>query len=189
MFPSMTDVIVLNGGSSSGKSSIVTCLQRILPDQWLALGVDTFLTALPVRMGGDAAGIVFHGDGTVTTGGEFVALEDAWMVGVAAMARAGAPVIIDDVFLSGPGTQGRWRAALDGLDVLWVGVRCDPAVAEAREAARGDRTVGMARLQADAVHRGVAYDVEVDTSTRSADEAAATIAAAVSLRHDKTGRT
>jgi len=188
----MTDVIVLNGGSSSGKSSIVTRLQRILPDQWLALGVDTFLTGLPARMGGDAEGIVFDDDGRITTGGDFTALENAWMAGVAAMVRAGAPVIVDDVFLGGAGSQGRWRGALDGLDVLWVGVRCDPEVAEAREAARRDRIGGMARQQAGLVHQGVAYDVEVDTGERSADEVAATIAAAVTRparRYDKTGRT
>ena len=33
-----TQVIVLNGGSSSGKSGIARCLQAILPDPWLAFG-------------------------------------------------------------------------------------------------------------------------------------------------------
>jgi chloramphenicol 3-O-phosphotransferase len=33
-------VIVLNGASSSGKSGIRRCLQAILPDPWLAFGVD-----------------------------------------------------------------------------------------------------------------------------------------------------
>ncbi len=31
-----TQVIVLNGGSSSGKSGIARCLQAVLPDPWLA---------------------------------------------------------------------------------------------------------------------------------------------------------
>src|SRR5262249_42934334 len=152
-----------------------------------AIGVDTFITTLPARLDGEGGGIVFADDGSITTGGDFVALENAWMAGVAAMVRAGAPVIIDDVFLSGPGTQERWRAALDGLEVLWVGIRCDPDIAEAREAARGDRTGGMARQQADLVHRGVSYDVEVDTTDRSIDEAAAIVAARVTGRHVKTG--
>lgn len=33
-----TQVIVLNGGSNSGKSGIARCLQAILPDLWLAVG-------------------------------------------------------------------------------------------------------------------------------------------------------
>lgn len=104
----------------------------------------------------------------VSVGPAFAALDAAWTTGVAAMARAGARIVVDEVFLGGAASQGRWRAALDGLDVLWVGVRCDAAVASAREAARGDRAAGMAAAQAEAVHVGVTYDVEVDTSRTDA---------------------
>lgn len=86
------------------------------------------------------------------------------MAGVAATVQAGAPVIVDDVFLSGPASQQRWRDALHGLDVLWVAVHCDPAAAAAREAARPDRIPGMAADQAERVHHGVHYDLRVDTT-------------------------
>ncbi|MGW2251270.1 chloramphenicol phosphotransferase CPT [Kitasatospora sp. NPDC001660] len=166
------NVIVLNGGSSSGKSSIAHRLQELLPEPWLHLGTDTLVDALPPRLreGGDGIGGLADGDGdgTVSVGPVFAALDAAWTVGVAAMARAGARIVVDEVFLGGAASQSRWRAALDGLDVLWVGVRCDPAVAGAREAARGDRATGMAAAQAQAVHVGVAYDVEVDTSRTDA---------------------
>jgi chloramphenicol 3-O phosphotransferase len=101
------------------------------------------------------------------------------MEGVAATARAGARVVVDDVFLGGAGTQAEWRAVLDGLDVLWVGVRCDAAVAAGRELARGDRAVGMAASQAELVHRGVVYDVEVDTTHTESVDCARAIAAHV----------
>jgi chloramphenicol 3-O phosphotransferase len=166
-----TRVIVLNGGSSSGKSGIVRCLQSVLPEPWLALGVDTFVDALP-----PAAGIDVSADGEVSVGPEFRRLQAAWTAGVAAMVRAGAHVIIDDVFLGGAHSQGEWRAALAGLEVLWVGVRCDSAVAAGREIARGDRGRGMAASQADLVHRGVVYDLEVDTTHTEALECARTIA-------------
>jgi chloramphenicol 3-O phosphotransferase len=42
-----TQVIVLNGGSSSGKTGIARCLQAILPQPWLRLGVDDLVDALP----------------------------------------------------------------------------------------------------------------------------------------------
>ena len=45
-----------------------------------------------------------------------------------------------------------------------MGVDCDLGVAEAREAARPERTPGMARQQAGVVHAGVCYDLRVDTS-------------------------
>ena len=172
-------VIVLNGGSSSGKTGIVRCLQAVLPDPWLAIGVDTFVDALPASMRESAEGIEFAPDGGVSVGPLFSALDAAWLQGVAAMARAGARVIIDDVFLGGAGSQGEWRAALGGLEVLWVGVRCDSAVAVGREIARGDRVRGMAADQADAVHRGVRYDLEVDTTHTEALECARTVAARV----------
>ena len=167
-----TRVIVLNGGSSSGKSGIARCLQAVLPDPWLALGTDTLVEAMPVA----GAGITFAPDGEVIVGPEFRALEAAWIAGIAAMVRAGARVIVDEVFLGGPASQNRWRDALEASQVLWVGVRCDSAVAEGREIARGDRVAGMAASQADLVHRGVVYDLTVDTTRTEALDCARTIA-------------
>ena len=170
-----TRVIVLNGGSSSGKSGITRCLQAILPDPWLALGVDTLLQA----MGRSTAGIEIAADGGVIVGPAFRTLEAAWIEGVAAMVRAGARVIVDEVFLGAVASQQRWQRALDGLPVLWVGVRCASAVAAGREVARGDRVVGMAVSQADLVHRGVVYDLEVDTSRAESMACARAVAAQV----------
>jgi chloramphenicol 3-O phosphotransferase len=173
----MTQVIVLNGGSSAGKSGIIRCLQATLPDPWLALGTDTLVDAMPVSLQTTDGGIEFAADGKVIVGPRFRTLEAAWIEGIAAMARAGARVIVDEVFLGGASSQQRWQKALDGLCVLWVGVRCDGAVAAGREIARGDRTIGMAASQADAVHQGVTYDLEVDTTQTQSMECARVIAA------------
>jgi chloramphenicol 3-O phosphotransferase len=173
-------MIILNGGSSSGKSGIVRCLQAILADSWLAFGVDSFIDALPAKMQASDEGIVLTADGGVSVGADFMALEAAWMHGIAQMARAGARIIIDDVFLGGAASQQRWRKALAGQAVLWVGVRCDSAVAAGREIARGDRTQGMAARQANVVHEEVSYDLEVDTTHTESLACARTIAAHVS---------
>lgn len=172
-------MIVLNGGSSSGKSGIARCLQAVLPDPWLALGIDTLLGAMPASMQASDTGIEFAPDGEVIVGPEFRTLQAAWIEGVAAMARAGARVIVDEVFLGGADSQQQWQKALGGLRVLWVGVRCDSAVAAGREVARGDRVAGMAASQADVVHRGMAYDLEVDTTHAESMECARAIAAHV----------
>ncbi|MFF7215424.1 chloramphenicol phosphotransferase CPT [Streptomyces sp. NPDC008238] len=178
-------VIVLNGGSSSGKSGIARCLQAVLlPEPWLTFGTDTLVDGLPAGLrgsgAGSGAGIGFGADGSVSVGDAFKALDEAWTSGIAAMARAGAKVVVDEVFLGGAASQDRWRRALDGLAVLWVGVRCPPDVAAGRETARGDRVAGMAAAQAEAVHRGVVYDLEVDTSHTESMECARIVAARVS---------
>jgi chloramphenicol 3-O phosphotransferase len=175
----MTEVIVLNGGSSSGKTGIARCLQAILPRPWLRLSVDDLVEALPPSLVGAGPGIGFGQQGEVNVGDAFREAEAAWMAGVAAMVRAGARVIIDDVFLSGAVSQDRTRASLAGLDVLWVGVHCDPETAAGREITRGDRSAGMAAQQATIVHKDVIYDVEVDTRRAESLDCARLIAAHV----------
>ncbi|GAA3777544.1 chloramphenicol phosphotransferase CPT [Streptomyces chiangmaiensis] len=174
-----THMIVLNGGSSSGKSGIARCLQSLLPDPWLALGTDTLIEAMPASLHTSDTGIEFTANGQVSVGGQFRTLEAAWIEGIAAMARAGARVIVDEVFLGKAGSQQRWQKAVGDLQVLWVGVRCDAAVAAGREIARGDRVTGMAASQAELVHQGVVYDLEVDTTHAESMECARTIAAHV----------
>jgi chloramphenicol 3-O phosphotransferase len=112
-------------------------------------------------------------------GDDFREAEAAWRTGVAAMAKAGARVIMDDVFLDGAGSQKRMRAHLEGLTVLWAGVRCDAEIASGREIARGNRVIGMAASQAEQVHHGVVYDIEVDTSHTESLDCARAIAASV----------
>jgi chloramphenicol 3-O phosphotransferase len=175
-----TQVIILNGGSSSGKSGIVRCLQAVLSDPWLTFGCDSLIEAMPAKMQAADQGITFSSDGGVGVGTQFMMLQAAWMQGVAAMARAGARVIVDDVFLGGAGSQQRWQKVLGDLPVLWVGVRCESAIAAGREIARGDRIPGMAASQADVVHQGVRYDLEVDTTHLESLACAQVIAAHVS---------
>ena len=170
---------MLNGGSSSGKSGIGRCLQAVLPDPWLAVGDDMLIQAMPASMQASDAGIEFAADGSVSVGPAFRRLEAAWMDGVAAMARAAARVIVDAIFLGGAASQQRWQKALAALDVLWVAIRCDSAVAAGRELARGDRVRGMAASQAEVVHQGVVYDLEVDTAHSESLACARIIAARV----------
>lgn len=174
-----TQVIVLNGGSSSGKTGIARCLQAILPQPWLSIGVDDLVDALPPSLTDSGSGVAFGPQGEVEIGEGFREMEAAWLTGIAAMVRAGARIIIDDVFLGGATSQERVRTHMAGLTVLWVGVRCAPEIAAGREIARGDRVGGMATSQATTVHEGVHYDVEVDTGTTESIDCARAIAAHV----------
>ena len=147
-------VIVLNGASSSGKSSIALELQGLLPRPFLAFGVDTLVASLPPASSTHEPGIVFGSDGVVAVDHRFRLLEHAWYQRLGAIARDDVGVIIDEVFLGGRESQDRLRSALGGLRVVWVGVRCDLEVAVAREVARPERTQGMASSQAMIVHEG-----------------------------------
>ncbi|WP_091539697.1 hypothetical protein [Modestobacter sp. DSM 44400] len=97
-------------------------------------------------------------------GAAFRRVESAWVAGVAAMARAGVGAIIDDAFpgrrcfsAPPPVRAGRSGSALGGCVLR-------PRRAATREAGRADRVAGMAASRAEMVHRGVVYDLEVDTS-------------------------
>jgi chloramphenicol 3-O phosphotransferase len=147
--------VVLNGGSSSGKSSIALCLQELLDEPWARLGVDDLV------------------------GPGWRPVESAWYRGVAAMARAGLGVIVEEVLLDGGAGQRRVAGLLGDVAVVWVGVLCRVEVAAGREARRGDRVAGMAADQAVRVHEGVRYDVTVDTSSSSPEECARQIAAQI----------
>ncbi len=171
----MVDVIILNGGSSSGKTTLAKCLQNSLSTPWLRFSIDDLIDAMPDIMLEADAGIKFGDDGSVSPGTEFRILESAWMHGIGEMSRRGARVIIDDVFISGIEACNRWEATLEGLEVMWVGVFCDPTVASLRESEREDRVAGMAVSQATAVHFGIHYDIKVDTTKTSPEECAQTI--------------
>lgn len=168
-------VIVLNGTSSVGKTTLGRALQAQLDGVWLLFGIDTLIESLPWRLYGTADGHTIKADGTIDTGPAFADAQHRWRRAIASLVRDGADVILDEVLLRGAAEQAAWRDALRGLDVTWVAVRCDVEVAAAREAARGNRSVGMARAQATAVHEGVEYDVEVDTTSSSPDDVAAQI--------------
>jgi chloramphenicol 3-O phosphotransferase len=106
----------------------------------------------------------FKPDGSIRVAPAFRRAQASWYQGLAAMARAGTRLILDEVFLDAGNSQARLQRALDGIAVAWVGVCCDPDIAEARELSRGDRIKGLARDQADRVHEGVGYDITADTT-------------------------
>jgi chloramphenicol 3-O phosphotransferase len=177
-------VIVLNGTSSAGKSTIARALQAQLDELFLTFGIDTLIQALPIVDGVRSRGIDFLADGRIELAPEFRRAEASWYAGLAEIARAGTGVIIDEVFLGGGRSQARLEQRLHGLSVLWVGVDCDVATATARETTRGDRPIGLVAQQALVVHDGVHYDLRVDTTTTSASDCARTIAAAMTSRRD-----
>lgn len=182
-------LILLNGTSSAGKTTLAKALQDALPTPYLLVGIDTVVFALPPRYFNDAAhwGEVYQYRyvGDRLTEINIQPYGDRLVRGlhraIAGLARSGLDVIVDHVL-----SEPAWVADLDdswaGLDLLRVGVLCPVEIAEERERARGNRTLGWARAHVDVVHAHVRYDVTVDTSLAKPSECAATVAAALANR-------
>ena len=156
-------LLALNGGSSAGKTTLARKLQSSLDGYWLLFGIDLLMWALPVEMVGATGGIQII-EGEFQRGADFMSLFTGFQRAVANLVASGIDVILDEVLLDGSEDQRRWDEALGDLPVCWVGVRCDADKAAMREQERGDRPPGIARKQAASVHRGVRYDIELDTS-------------------------
>ncbi|MEM7217603.1 MAG: AAA family ATPase [Pseudomonadota bacterium] len=172
-------VILLNGSSSSGKTTLSTTLQRVLPEHWQHVALDQFRDGMPGRARGlnsppdtpGAAGlniVPVVRDGRAMTEIRFGAFGEVVLAGmrrsVRALAQASVDVIVDDLLFK-PDYLTDYRRALSGIDTWFVGVRCPLPVVEAREATRVGRFPGTAASHFDAVHaHGSVYDVEVDTS-------------------------
>lgn len=181
-------IIILNGTSSAGKSSLAKALQAQLPVPYLHVGIDTMVFALPKRyLNPPLWNEVFQytwpkpgtADGLVIEAGPLGhQLISGLHHTVAALAQTGNHVIVDHVLL-----EPRWvqecAQLLGALPALFVGVYCPLAVVEQRERERQDRTLGQARAQFDKVHAHGRYDVTVDTALASPEACAAQLLAHV----------
>ncbi|MGK5683174.1 chloramphenicol phosphotransferase CPT family protein [Actinoplanes sp. URMC 104] len=158
-------IILLNGASSSGKSSIGRALLPLLADPWFLVPVDAIgamRSTVHTRVLDEAE----IGDMLRRT-------RLGYHRAVAALASAGNHVIMDYPL------SERWRVAdllttLAGYDVTLVEVRCSPEELERRERARGDRPLGLAGSQTLVYEHGE-YDIAVDTTTAGPGECARTI--------------
>jgi chloramphenicol 3-O phosphotransferase len=183
-------VVLLHGTSSSGKTTVARAVQRLSDEPWLLLGIDAFWSAIDERWmehGQRASeGFLWSGDATIVPGSVGQRLAKGMRAALAALARAGNDVLVDDVFID-PRWLEEWRSELADIEWLLVGVVAPTLVLEERERARGNRIVGEARAQVDVIHRGVEYDLTVDTARQSPAECAASILAA--LTHGPLTRT
>ncbi|WP_374651181.1 chloramphenicol phosphotransferase CPT family protein [Dongia sp.] len=161
-------IVILNGAGSAGKSSIAKALQEITATPFLHFSMDRFCEMLPSAYWNHPDGFRFVG-GTeagkpsiaIETGPVGLRLMDGMRHAIAAVADCGNDLIVDDVLLGDE--QGEYRRLLAPYTVHWVGVHCSLAVMEAREAARGDRLIGLARWQFPRVRAGRNYDLEIHT--------------------------
>jgi len=182
-------IILLNGVSSSGKSMIANSLQEIMGEPYLIIGLDKFFQlyneAFPKKFNPPPfpKGI---------TPDERYALLDNCNIRkrssttfhhfLAAFSIAGNNIIADTVI----DTERVLKQCINILGefpIVFVGVHCPLEVLERREQERGNRKLGLAKMQYNRVHAYTIYDIEVDTSNSSSMECAQKIKEAILTNH------
>ena len=179
-------IILLNGVGSVGKSSIARALQAITAVPFLRVEMDAFIDMMPERYWDHPDGLTFetiqqdgHPSVVIRSGPMAERTFRGMRHAMAAMAREGNNLIIDDVMIEDELTE--YRTLLADFTLRVVGVFAPLDVLEERERARPDRMAGLARWQFDRVHRGKSYDLELDTSRQSAPACAEAIKHAFGL--------
>ena len=147
-------IILLNGASSAGKSTLALSLQQQLPEPFLHWSFDHLRASNALPMARIRSG-------ELDWASMRPAVFDGFHRCLPALAQAGNNLIVDHII-----EQEQWLADLVGLlapfDVFFVGVHCPLPELERRERHRGDRRPGEARRDFHAVHRFTEYDLDID---------------------------
>lgn len=196
------DLILVNGPSSAGKTTLCRALQAAIPAPYLVTGFDDFIfMAAPRYYRGADTGRQAERDAFTALGVEMVTISapgappavearfgpvfrrliDSMAPAVRTLVDGGNAVIFDHVLHDRAMHESFHRAAA-GLDVCAVGVTCPLDILEARERARGDRVLGRARGLAAVVHTFRDYDVMVDTGVQDTEACVARILEALAGR-------
>jgi chloramphenicol 3-O phosphotransferase len=150
----MAGIIFLHGPSSSGKSTLARALQARFDTPFWHYSIDHLRDSgvLPMAR---------YRNGDFAWADTRAAFFDGFHRSVAAFADAGNDLILEHIL----DTQG-WREdlarRLAGHKVLFAGLYTSLSALKQREAARGDRPEGSAEADFHTVHKGLAYDLELD---------------------------
>ena len=149
-------VILLNGASSAGKSTLARNLQLLLKEAAMIFSMDDYLA---MSRGKHETAL----DAVRESGLPFI---ESFHAAIAEAARKGALVIVDHVI----GESRRWIQdllnRLDGIPRILVKVECRQDVLLERERRRTDRTPAPAHAQRQhaGIHRHFPHDFSIDTS-------------------------
>jgi chloramphenicol 3-O phosphotransferase len=172
--PRLGQIILLNGASSSGKSSVARALQAHLDQPYWHISIDHLRDAGVLPLDRVRSGAFTWAE---MRGPFFAGFEGSLL----AYVQAGNNLVVEYI-IEDEAWMRRVVRLLHGIDVFFVGVHCDLDTLEQRERQRGDRRLGDARRDFFTIHRHAIYDVEVDTSSTSADSNAERIIAAHKVR-------
>lgn len=162
-------LILLNGTSSAGKSSIIKHLQQKLQGPYIDMGLDKFLYMLPDQYMKQP---LWKDVWDHTQSGEIGnRLMSGMHHSIKSMIDRGNLVVADHVLIEKNWTRELAEIFQDQL-AYFIGVHCPLEILEQREKDRKDRTLGSAKVQFPIVHKWACYDFEVDSAVMSPERAA-----------------
>jgi chloramphenicol 3-O phosphotransferase len=181
-------VIILNGPSGAGKTSIQKSFQKIMmPELWIKLGIDSlFDLPLPdisldnMSYWQSSNNIRWVEEGTDKSNCKTITLlvgKDGEKVAygmnsaIAAYAQNGCNIIVDYIAYK-PEWLNDLKSKLKPFKTYYVAVDISLTILEQREANRGTSPVGHARSHYDTVYGVDSYDLRVDSSKNTSDEIA-----------------
>lgn len=175
-------LVIVNGASSAGKSSLVREFQQLVDKPFLDIGLDKFIFSLPKHyLSSNWTEILGEGDRAGPAGDLLASgMHSAW----AALCMSGNNVIADHVLVEESWVR-ECANLFVGFETFLVGLRCPIAVLEARERDRADRTLGQAKKQYLRVHANLTYDLELDSAQLSAAQCAVKVWDCVSNHEPK----
>lgn len=152
--PHKSRIIILNGPSSSGKTTLGRALQRAIGTNAVLLPIDLLWASIHEDRPNDWA--LFE----LLTGVLFETALAFW--------KREADVIVDTVFERQACADLCLQTLADAAPIL-VGLDCELAVLERRERERADRPRGLAVGQAARVHGFCRYDLCLETDRTSVE--------------------
>jgi chloramphenicol 3-O phosphotransferase len=165
-------IVVLNGAPRSGKSSIVSAIQDSFDGTWMNLGVDVARATTPAGL---QPGVGLRpGEEAHPVAAVVPLLYAALYDSIAAHSRLGLNVAVD-VGHYDVGVLSDCARRLDGLPVLFVGVRCPIERIMERRGAPGEPPPDPVLRWQREVHAYWEYDLEVDASVLGPAQCAAAV--------------
>lgn len=162
-------VILLHGASSSGKSTLARALQGALQEPFWHISIDHLRDSGVLPSARIAQGDFCWRDMRAN-------FFDGFHRSLAAYASAGNNLIVEHI-LDTAGWLDDLVMLLAPFEVFFVGLHCPLPELVRREEARGDRRIGSAEQDHNMIHRGLRYDLELQSDRDPAENVARLIAA------------
>ena len=162
-------IIILNGASSTGKTTLAKALQNVLAPTYVRLSIDDFVKMLPEKK-------MIRERQKMAWQAEMMLLRTIKM-----LSESGVNVIVDNVITNEMPVFEQYLSLLHDDPVLLVRVDCPLPELRRRELARGDRRPGISEAQLSALVPEDGYDVVVNTFEHTATACADAIAQRLAL--------
>lgn len=155
------NIVILNGPSSTGKTTLAYALQAELKEIYYRLSADDFMKMIDREK--------MQENFFVRLGEALTAMHHT----IKLFSDRGLNVIVDHVLLETPEekcTTPEIVMLLNKYPVMFVRVDCDLPELERREKERGDRQIGQARWQLEHMHSHDTYDLQINTFKQNKNE-------------------